>query len=335
MFYLISVSEMHKELYDVIIIGGGIAGSSAALYTARQGLRTAIITMDVGGQLRYANVIENYPGIELIGGLDLVLKVQKQAIAFGAEIFIDEVILLNKSEGIFIVKTRRGSILESLSVIAACGKAPKKLRVRGEENFIGKGLSYCVVCDGPLYKGRRIALNSFGENGIEALNLLAPIAKELIYIVPTKTDVSIQEAVKYGNVSVYSGYRVVELYGDEKLEKIVVMNGNGDREVVDVDALFIELGFETQIDFLKPYVDINERNEVVVDKYGTTKTEGLFAAGDLVDMPYKQAVVSAASGVIAALSAINYVNRRRGIVKNFVSDWKKSGVSQQRRLFRL
>lgn len=328
---------MNRKLYDVIIIGGGIAGSSAAIYTARQGLKTAIITMDIGGQLRYAGIIENYPGIELISGLDLVLMTQKQAMAFGAEIFIDEVVLLNKNEDMFIVKTRKGEILESLSVIAACGKAPKKLKVKGEENFIGKGLSYCVICDGPLYRGRRVALNSFGENGIEALHLLAPIVKELIYIVPTKTDVSIQEAAKYSNVLTYPAYRIVKLYGNEKLEKITIVNEYGGREVidVDVDGLFVELGFEIQIDFLKPYVDINERGEVIVDKYGATRTEGLFAAGDLVDIPYKQAVISAASGVIAALSAINYVNRKKGVVRNFVSDWRKGGVPQQRKLFRL
>lgn len=327
--------KMSREIYDVIIVGGGIAGLSAALYTARQGLKTAVIAMDIGGQLRYASTIENYPGIESIMGLDLALRIQKQAVAFGSEIIIDEVTLLNKKDALFIVETRRGNVLESLSIIAACGKAPKKLRVEGEENFIGKGLSYCVVCDGPLYKGKKVVLNSFGENGIEALHLLAPIVKELIYVVPTETDVSIDEAMKYDNVSIYSSYRIVELHGDGKLREIVVVNKHGDREAINSDALFVELGFETQIDFLKPYVDINEKGEVVIDRYGATRTEGLFAAGDLVDIPYKQAVVSAASGVISALSAINYVNRRKGLAKSLVSDWSKIRAHQQKRAFRI
>ena len=326
---------MSEDVYDVAIIGGGIAGFSAAIYTARQGLRTAIVTMDIGGQLNYASVIENYPGLESISGLDLILKVQNQATLFGAEILIDEVVSLNRDGHVFILETGRGNTLKALSVIAACGKAPKRLKLVNESNFVGKGLSYCVVCDGPLYRGRRVALNSFGEKGIEALQMLSSIAREVIYIVPSESDVSIESAKRYSNVVVYPGYRVAELYGDKKLSKITIMSNLGNREVVEVDALFVELGFETRIDFLKPYVDMNAKGEVIIDKFGSTKTKGLFAAGDLVDLPYKQAVIAAASGVISALSAINYVNEIKGnITAKLVKDWRKTRSPSSVRRFR-
>jgi thioredoxin reductase (NADPH) len=328
------VNKVFEKIFDVVIIGGGIAGFSSAIYTARQGLKTAIVTMDIGGQLKYADVIENYPGIESINGLDLALKIQDHAISFGATVFIDEVTFLDKKDEVFILKTRKGETLKAFSVIAACGKAPKRLNLKNEENFIGKGLSYCVICDGPLYRSKTVALNSFGEKGIENIRLLSSIAKEVIYIVPSKNDISIEEVKGYNNVSIYPGYKVVELYGDKKLSRITIVDNMGSKKIIEVDALFVELGFETKIEFLKPYVDINEKGEVVIDKFGATKTEGLFAAGDLVDIPYKQAVISAASGVIAALSAINYVNKKKGNGRPIIGDWSKS-KKLQRKVFRL
>ncbi len=316
---------MNVESYDVIIVGGGIAGFSAALYTARQGLKTAVITIDIGGQLSYASIIENYPGVEATSGLNLVLRVQNQAISYGTEVYIDEVIGLEKIDQGFLVKTKKGLIFNAISVIAACGKAPKRLGIESEDSFIGRGLSYCVICDGPLYRGRDIALVSFGEKGIENIQFLASIARKVYYIVPSETDPSIEVAKGYSNITIFSGHRVVELYGGQKLEKIVLLDRTGSRVEIGVDALFVELGFETRIDFLKPFVDVNEKGEVIVDKYGRTKTQGLFAAGDLVETPYKQAIIAASTGVIAALSAINYVYSVKNVGRSIVSDWSKGG----------
>jgi len=322
--------------YDVIVIGGGIAGFSAALYTARHGLRTAVITIDVGGQLSYAGTIENYPGVEATSGLNLVLKVRNQAVAHGAEVYVDEVIALERYGEGFSVMTRKGSSLNSISVIAACGKAPKRLGLVSEESFVGKNLSYCVVCDGPLYRGRDVALISFGERGAEGLRLLAPIARRVYYIVPSDRDPSIDVAREYGNVTTYPGYKVTDISGRRGVEKVTLVSGAGDVVEVSVDALFIELGFETRIYFLKPFVDVNERGEVIVDKYGRTKTPGLFAAGDLVETPYKQAVIAASSGVIAALSAINYVYSVKGVGRKVIADWEKRRESERKSLkFRL
>ncbi len=327
---------MSIEHYDVIIIGGGIAGFSAALYTARHGLRTAVISIDIGGQLSYASIIENYPGVEATSGINLVLRIQKQAVSHGAEVYIDEVVGLEKADQGFLVKTKKGLIFNAISVIAACGKAPKRLGIQSEDSFIGKGLSYCVICDGPLYRGKDIALISFGEKGVEGIEFLAPIARKVYYIVPNENDPSVEAAKKYSNVVVYPGHKVLDLYGNIKLEKIILIDRNGDKKEINVDALFVELGFETRIDFLKPFVDINNRGEVIIDGYGRTKTVGLFAAGDLVETPYKQAVIAASTGVIAALSAINYVNSIKGMRRSIVMDWsKKTDIEKKTSRFRL
>jgi thioredoxin reductase (NADPH) len=317
-------------LYDVVVIGAGISGLSAALYLSRLGLKTVVVSVDVGGQLAYAPVIENYPGLEPLPGIELVYKVRDQVKSYGVNIIVDEVVSIEKVGDVFVVKTRRGFTYKSLAVIAACGKAPKKLGVEGEEGFIGKGLSYCVVCDGPLFKGRKVLLVSFGVKGVEGLELLAPIALEVHYVVPNVNDVSVEVAKKFSNVRIYPGYKVIKLLGEGKVSKAVIQSGNDVKEL-EVDGVFVELGFETRIDFLKQYVDINENGEVVVDNLGRTKLEGLFAAGDLVNIPYKQAVIAAASGVIAALSAINYVNKVKGVERRVRADWeKKVGVSKKK-----
>ncbi|MEM1541646.1 MAG: FAD-dependent oxidoreductase [Ignisphaera sp.] len=312
------------DIYDVIVIGGGIAGLSAALYTSRQGLRTLVVSIDIGGQLSYASVIENYPGIESVSGLNLVLKIQKQATSFGAEIVIDEVTSLSRENGLFVVRTRKGSTYRAIAVIAACGKAPKRLGLVNEDSLIGKGVSYCVTCDAPLYRGKEVALVSFGEKGIESLEILSSLASKVYYIVSNNNDSSIQIAKQLPNVVIYPGYQVKGLVGYDHIKEAVIGNKEGNEARLKVDGIFVELGFEISAHFLKDFVDFNDKGEVIADAFGKTKTEGLFVAGDIVDIPYKQAVIAAASGVISALSAINYVYRYKGMEKSITSDWKKN-----------
>ncbi|MEM4041106.1 MAG: FAD-dependent oxidoreductase [Ignisphaera sp.] len=322
----------NTDVYDVIVIGGGVAGLSAALYTSRQGLRTLVVSIDIGGQLSYANVIENYPGVESISGLNLVLKIQRQAISFGAEIVIDEVVSLSRENELFVVRTRKGSTYRSIAVIAACGKAPKRLNVTNEDNLVGKGVSYCVICDAPLYRGKEVALVSFGEKGIESLEILSSLASEVHYIVPNNNDPSIQIAKQLPNVVIYPGYQVKGLVGDDHIEEVVIGNREGNDIRLKIDGIFVELGFEVRAHFLKDFVDFNDKGEVIADALGRTKTEGLFVAGDIVNMQYKQAIIAAASGVISALSAINYVYKYKGMEKSITSDWKKNLKMSKRSL---
>ncbi len=320
-------------MYDVIIIGAGIAGLSAAIYTCRLGLKTVIVSIDIGGQLTYAGSIENYPGVGATPGLELAFKVSNQAKSFGAEVIVDEVTDLIKEDEVFIVRTKGGRTLKSLSVIAACGKAPKRLGVPGEEEMVGKGLSYCVICDGAFFRDKKVLLVSFGVKGIEGLQILAPIAAEVHYATPSGLDESLEVANKYDNVRTYPGFRVTKIVREDKLFKATLEDAKGSVKELEVDGVFVELGFETRIDFLRSYVDINENGEVVVGRHCETRVAGLYAAGDLINTPYKQAVIAAATGVIAALSAVNYVNNLKGLGRTFKADWSKRVTA--RKAFRL
>lgn len=323
------------EVFDVLIIGAGIAGLSAAIYSSRLGLKTAVISIDIGGQLSYAGSIENYPGLEAPTGLELVFKVRNQARSFGAEIIMDEVVDLVKDGNVFVVKTKNGRSLKSLSVIAACGKAPKRLGVEGENELVGKGLSYCVICDGPFFKGKKVLLVSFGVKGVEALEILAPIVAEVHYVTPLEVDESLKTAGKFSNVYTYPGYKIIKVLRGDGLIKAVLSHVGGITKELEVDGVFAELGFETRIEFLKRYVDVNERGEVIVGNYCETRVEGLYAAGDLINTPYKQAVIAAATGVVAALSAVNYVNKIKGRSESFRADWGKKSSATKKKTFRL
>lgn len=313
---------------DVVIIGGGIAGLSAAIYTARHGLYTYIIALDVGGQLGYAGVIENYPGMLRISGRRLVEKVLKQAQEFGAEVFFDEATGLRKEkDGSWIVETKKGMAFRAHAVILASGKTPRKLGVSGEEEYSGKGVSYCTICDAPLFKGRRVVLVSFGIKAVESLELLGPLAKELHYVTQERELRSerLRRLVEEYNVKVHFGSKVFKIKGNGKKVTHVILDTPEGTKTLEADGIFVETGFTTKVDFLREYVELTPKNEVVVDQFGRTKTEGLFAAGDLVQAPYKQAVIAAASGVVAGLSAINYVFKRKGVKRKVAVDWYKKG----------
>ncbi len=311
---------------EILVIGGGIAGLSAALYTARHGLRTVVISIDLGGQLAYASVIENYPGILRVRGLDLANTVLRQARDFGADFLFDEVVSLERSGDKWVARTRKGYVIRAEAVIAANGKTPRRLGVPGEEEYVGRGVSYCSICDAPLFTGKRVALASFYLKAVEAIELLAPVARKLYYITPDKLlrPRQLEKLVREANVEVYLHSRIVEIKGDGRRVTAVVVEpiGGGERKEIPVDGVFIEMGFVTNIKILEPYVETTPQKEVIVDSYGRTKTPGLFAAGDLVNIPYKQAVIAAASGVTAGLSAINYVFEKKGVRKRLLADWE-------------
>ena len=317
---------MEAFLLDVVIVGGGIAGLSAALYTARHGLSANVIALDVGGQLSYAGIIENYPGVPRTSGRKLVENVLRQAQEFGAGVYFDEVTGLEKLEdGGWKVLTRKGMELLTHAVILASGKTPRKLGVRGEEKYLGKGVSYCTICDAPLFKDKKVALISSGIKALESLELLGPVAKELHYITQEKEPKPkrLRELIEKLDVKVHPFSRVKEINGDGRRVTSIVLETEDGPVILDVDGVFVEIGFTTKVDFFRKYVDMTSKNEVVVDWYGRTKTGGLFAAGDLVQIPYKQAVIAAASGVIAGLSAINHVLERKGERRRVAVDWYK------------
>jgi thioredoxin reductase (NADPH) len=316
-------------LYDVVVVGGSAAGLTAALYSARQGMRTLVLTKDIGGQMLLTSEIQNYPGFKSIGGFELSTKLKEQAELYGAEFVYEEVTRVEEDRqcpGLcFKVETTVGEY-SGTSLILAFGKTPKNLGVPGEKELNGKGVSYCAVCDGPLFKGKTVAVVGTGDQALEAANYLANVVKSVVlihlYDRPIGSEGYITQVLSFPNVSVMPNSRVVELKGTGRLESLAVESG-ASRQLseIKVDGIFIEIGYIPKTTIVAELMRLNSKGEIIVDRDGVTSTQGVFAAGDVTDTTFKQAVISAAQGASAALSAYNYVQRLKGKTASR-ADWR-------------
>ncbi len=311
---------------DVIIVGGAPAGLTAAIYAARQGLKTLVMTKDIGGQALLTNEIQNYPGFMDISGFDLMSKFQEQAQAYGAEFVYDEVTEIREAEqSCFSVKTTSEEFY-CCTVVLAFGKTPRDLGVPGEQQLKGRGVSYCAVCDGPLFKGKNLAVVGAGDPALDATNYLANLATKVQVIQRVAKPIGDEELIaslqSRGNVAFVPDSKVVKINGDRKVESLTIQNVlDNSQQDIKVDGVFVEMGYVAKTEFVKDLVLLNGKKEIITDKEGRTSHPGVFAAGDVTDTPYKQAVVSAGQGCVAALSAYNHVQRLRGKPAVTV-DWK-------------
>ncbi|MEM0155857.1 MAG: FAD-dependent oxidoreductase [Thermoplasmataceae archaeon] len=315
-----------EKSYDVIIIGGASAGLTASLYCSRQNLKTLVITKDVGGQALLTNDIQNYPGFDQVKGFELMTKFQNQSAEYGTEFVYDEVRSVVQSNGKFIVETVSEEY-EAEALILAFGKTPRELGAPGEKELSGRGISYCAVCDGPLYKGRRVAVIGTGPQLIDAAIYLVDLAAELFVIHTTSKSQRDQDSVK-----ALSSRKNVTFIESQKVKGFrqvdtgisILMESHLDGSIVrdiEVDGIFIENGYIAKTEFLKGIVNLNERNEVIIDSLCHTSMDAVFACGDVTNMPYKQVVISAGQGAVAALSAFNYIQEKRGLVP-IKTDWR-------------
>ena len=325
-------------LYDILVVGGASAGLTAAMYASRQGLKTLVITKDIGGQALLTNAIENYPPFEHIGGFELMQKFEQQARNFGAEFAYEEVLSITerKEDGGFIVKTSNNNKEYSgNTLILAFGKTPRDLNVKGEKELNGRGVSYCAVCDGPFFKNKKVAIVGVGDPALEAALYLKELASQLYIIHQTDKPVGSEESIdlllqnKDNNnnnnkkkISFISNSIVKAINGNSKVESLTLYNSKTKSESkLDVDGIFVEMGYVARTDIVKDLVKLNGSKEIIVDKYCSTSSKGIFAAGDVTDVPYKQAIISAGQGAIAALSAYNYLQRLKG-KPAIRADWK-------------
>ncbi len=322
------------ELYDTIIIGGSSAGLSSAIYACRRNLKTLVITKEIGGQAAESPKIENYPGFLEISGRELIERFQEQALKAGAQIIFDEVksveeiVKADKIE--FLVKTSSEREFFSKSLILAFGKTPKKLEVKNEEKFLGKGISYCAICDGPLFKNKIVGVVGGGNSAFSTASYLSSIAKK-VYLIHRREEFrafekSVEELKKRENVEFLLNCVVKEVRGDDTLRSLLIENlKTGEEMELRCDGLFVEIGSELKTDFVKHLVKTDEEGQIVVNLRCQTFypnsdeiRPGIFAAGDVTNIPYKQVVVSAGTGAIAALEAYNYLY---GIKAKFSADW--------------
>ncbi|HET6807621.1 MAG TPA: FAD-dependent oxidoreductase [Nitrososphaera sp.] len=318
--------------YDVLVVGGASAGLTAAMYASRQGLKTLVITKDIGGQALLTNAIENYPPFEHIGGFELMQKFEQQARNFGAEFAYEEVLSITKHEegGGFIIKTNNNNRgYSGYTLILAFGKTPRDLNVKGEKELNGRGVSYCAVCDGPFFKNKKVAIVGAGDPALEAALYLKELASQLYIIHSTDKPVGSEDSIDLlqdkdnsNRISFISNSIVKAINGNSKVESLTLYNSKTKSESkLDVDGIFVEMGYVARTDIVKDLVKLNGSKEIIVDKYCSTSSKGIFAAGDVTDVPYKQAIISAGQGAIAALSAYNYLQRLKG-KPAIRADWK-------------
>jgi thioredoxin-disulfide reductase len=302
--------------YELIIIGGGPAGMTAGIYASRLGLKTLLITKNFGGQIAKKAVdIENYPGFEKISGPDLVQKMEKHLKSQPQKIDIkmDQVLNLKKEGNIFLVSVKSKKEFKAKALILATGSDPRPLEVPGEKEFIGKGVSYCSLCDGPIFKDKTVAIIGGGNAGFETAIFLTRVAKK-IYILefssqPKAFEQNQKIAKASGKVEVIINAKVKEIKGNKFVESVVYQDQKNNKEkTLEVKGVFIEVGYEPATSYAKGLVDFNKRDEIAVDQETCqTSTPGVFAAGDLNEGIFKQIVTAAGEGAKAALAAHNYI----------------------------
>lgn len=306
------------ELYDVIIIGSGPAGLSAGIYSARSALRTLIITgRAIGGQAALTAEIENYPGFpEGISGMELTRLMQEQAKKFGAEIQMDEVISVNLKDHPFTITTYSGDY-RCKALIIATGVSPRKLGVPGEEEFIGRGVSFCATCDGFFYKDQEVAVVGGGDSAVKEALYLTRFARK-VYIIhrrdQLRAEAIIQARARQNERIEFILNSVVnEIVGKEKVEGVRIRNlKTGDEYFLRVDGVFIYIGNTPNTSLFKGQIELDEQGYIVTDRAMHTSVPGVFAAGDVQERVLAQVVTAAASGAIAAMEAEKFIARLEG-----------------------
>lgn len=294
------------ENYDLIIIGGGPAGLTAGIYAARRSLKTLILCQSLGGQMSLAPAVENYPGVVQIHGMKLAEEMKKQAESFGCKFRGESAVELQLKDELKRVKTTEGEY-SAKAVIIATGSHYRKLEAEGEDKFIGKGVSYCAVCDGPCFKGKRVAVIGGSDAAVKSAIYLSGIAAETFLIHrrdQLRAEEANQELLRKSNVKIIWNSVVEKVEGDKLVRKITINNVNtNEKTELALDGVFIEVGEIPTTELVKAAgVEVNEKNFIKVGKSFETNIPGVFAAGDVTGS-FAQIVVAAAAGAEAATSA--------------------------------
>ncbi len=306
------VLPREDELYDLIILGGGPAGMTAAVYSLRKGLKTAMITYDIGGQMLETYSIENYMGFRFIEGSGLVNKFASQIkqfeLALLENVYAERIKKIDKT---FYVHTSNGNSYKTKALIIAAGKSYRKLGVKGEAEFTGKGVSYCATCDVPLYKDKRVVVVGGGNSGVEAAIELAKISRYVTILQRgnrlTADKILISQLGQFPNKEIILNSEALEITGDQRVNGIRIKVNNEEKRI-ETDGVFVEIGLIPNTKFVEGLLNLNKYGEIIVDEYCRTDVVGIFAAGDITSVPEKQIIVAAGEGAKAALSAYRYIN---------------------------
>jgi len=309
-------------MYDTIIIGQGPAGITAGIYAARREMKTLILGKEAGGQIIWAGEIENYPGFINISNFELITRFNEHALASGVEVKTTEVKKIEKKEdGSFILFTEKEQF-EAKTIIIAMGLAPRRLAVPGELELSGKGVSYCANCDGPLYRGKVVAVIGSGNSAFDAAEVLSKIASKVYLIARSDKfkafDSLVEEVKARENIEIITNAKIDKIEGKEKVEAVAYKDVDGKIVEMPLDGVFVEIGRIASTDLVGEFVDRDEKDQILTDSKQSTKTPGLFAAGDVVVSEFKQITIAMGQATVAALSAYQHIQGTATVTQSTV-----------------
>ncbi len=303
-----------KDPFDVLVIGGGPGGASAAIYAARKGIRTGLVAERFGGQIQDTATIENFISVKQIEGRQLADNLAEHVKDYDVDVMSSQRAVGLKKNDYVEIELENGANLKSKAVVIATGASWRKLGVPGEEEYRNKGVAYCPHCDGPLFEGKRVAVVGGGNSGIEAAIDLAGIVEHVTVLEFSDSlaaDSVLQDRVReLPNVDIITSAQTTEITGDETVNGIKYIDRNTEEEHhIELEGVFVQIGLVPNTDWLGDAVERNKFGEIVVDRKGHTNVPGVFAAGDCTDEPFKQIIISMGASATASLSAFDYIVR--------------------------
>ena len=305
----------NRDPYDVLVVGGGPAGASAAIYAARKGIRTGIVAERFGGQVLDTMTIENFISVKNTEGPKFAASLEEHVKDYEIDIMnLQRVKGLEKNDGMFELELDNGGVLKSKSAIISTGARWRQIGVPGEEEFKNKGVAYCPHCDGPLFEGKDVAVIGGGNSGVEAAIDLAGIVQNvtvLEFADELKADDVLQERLNsLPNVTVKTNAQTTEITGDDNVNGISFIDRvSGEEHHIALQGVFVQIGLVPNTEWLDEDVETNKIGEIITDKRGSTNVPGLFAAGDVTDSPHNQIIISMGDGANASLGAFDYLIR--------------------------
>jgi alkyl hydroperoxide reductase subunit F len=304
----------NNTLFDVLIIGGGPAGSSAAIYSARKGLKTAIVAERFGGQVLDTLGIENFISISQTTGPQFVKALEEHVKEYSVDIFQSEKVIRFEQNKYFSIFLENGSVLQSKTLILATGARWKELNIPGEQRLKNRGVAYCPHCDGPLFKNKTVAVIGGGNSGVEAAIDLAGIVKNVILLefAPNlKADNILQNKLKsLSNVQIICNAQTKEILGQEKVQNLSYIDRVEQKEYnIPIDGVFIQIGLVPNTQWMKEQITLSSFGEIIINSHNETNIPGVFAAGDCTNTPYKQIIISTGEGAKASLTAFDFLIR--------------------------
>ena len=308
-----------KEAFEVLIIGGGPAGAAAAIYTARKGIRTGIAAERIGGQVNDTLDIENYISVNKTEGPKFAAALESHIADYDIDVMrlqrAAKLIPATEKGGLITVELENGGRLQAKSVVLSTGARWRNMNVPGEDQYRTKGVAYCPSCDGPLFKGKRVAVIGGGNSGVEAAIDLAGVVEHVTvfeFMPELKADAVLQKKLtSLPNVTIIKNAQTTEVLGDgSKVTGLSYKDRiSGETKHVDLEGIFVQIGLLPNTDWLKDTLELNKMGEIVIDAKGQTSVPGVFAAGDCTNVPYKQIIVAAGAGAVAGLSAFEHLIR--------------------------